>query len=110
MEASSQALLILGVEGLDQADKGRANAKPSRRVEAIARHHNKMYERPESSTAISETVYNMSGFHGDEIYIVHRIECGRTSYGQHENLTCGVYVQPNCEQEIFVAVEFAISV
>ena len=102
--------MILGVEGLDLADKGRANAKPGRRVEAISQNHNKLYEHRESSTATSETVYNMSGFHGDEIYIVHRIECARKSYRQHENLTCGVYVQPNCEQEIFVAVEFAISV
>lgn len=52
----------------------------------------------------------MSGFHGDEIYIVRGIECGRTSCWQLENLTCGENVHPNWGQEIFVAAEFAISV
>lgn len=80
MEASLLALSKLGAGEPDLTGKDTESAKTSRRAKAIAQNHNKMYERPESSTAKIETgIQIMSGFHGDEIYIVHRIECGRTS-------------------------------
>lgn len=81
LEANSQALQKFYVVELYLADKDTRNALICHRVQAIEQNHNtKQCVHPESSTAKCERDelhnINMSGLHGDEIYIrvFHRIE------------------------------------